>query len=214
MRGTTFYRQARAYPPVLPADEIVISAPPTIQATASGPLSWLQYLLPSVGMLGSLIFIFAYRTSLLFIIGGIAFAVCAIGSGILMGVIQRRTTKQQRKLQRNGYLDYLSRLRKRLFVLAKEQRLVSERLYPTYTKLAERVATRQYLWERRPSDLDFLSVRIGTGPGPLCCRLQLEQDSGQNFLTPFMPDLLTQAEALVHEYRYLDDLPAIISLRN
>ncbi|HEX7736279.1 MAG TPA: type VII secretion protein EccCa [Ktedonobacteraceae bacterium] len=214
MRGTTFYRQARAYPPVLPADEIVINSPPTIMAASNGPLNWLQYLLPAVGTMGSMIFIFAYRTSPLLIIGGAAFAVCSIGSGILMGFIQRRMTKQQRKVQRSGYLDYLGRVRKHLMVLAREQHQVGERLYPSYEELAERVEQRQFLWERRPSDLDFLSVRVGAGPGPLCCPLRLEQGDGQNFLTPFMPELLTQAEALVHEYRYLDDLPAIISLRN
>ena len=214
MRGTTFYRQARAYPPVLPADEIAVNAPPTMAAAANGALSWLQYLLPAVGTLGSMVFIFAYRTSPLFIIGGAAFAVCAIGSGILMGIIQRRTTRQQREIQRNGYLTYLERVRKHLTVLASEQRQVGERLYPTYAELAERVEQRQFLWERRPSDLDFLTVRIGTGPGPLCCPLHLEQGNVQNFLTPLMPDLLTQAESLIHEYRYLDDLPTLISLRN
>jgi S-DNA-T family DNA segregation ATPase FtsK/SpoIIIE len=214
MRGTTFYRQARAYPPVLPAEEIVVSAPPTMMATTSGPLNWLQYLLPAVGTLGSMIFIFAFRTSPLLVIGGAAFAVCSIASGILMGIIQRRMTRQQRRIQRSGYLDYLGRVRKHLMMLAREQQQVSARLYPTYPELAELVEQRQFLWERRPSDLDFLSVRIGTGPGPLCCPLRLDQGNGQNFLTPFMPDLLTQAEALVHEYRYLDNLPAVISLRN
>src|SRR5579875_1183682 len=156
MRGTTFYRQARAYPPVLPAEEIVVSAPPTMMATTSGPLNWLQYLLPAVGTLGSMIFIFAFRTSPLLVIGGAAFAVCSIASGILMGIIQRRMTRQQRRIQRSGYLDYLGRVRKHLMMLAREQQQVSARLYPTYPELAGLVEQRQFLWERRPSDLDFL----------------------------------------------------------
>lgn len=212
MRGTRFYRPARAYPPVLPGDEIVVSAPPVLQPAQTGILGWLQYLLPSVGMLGSMIFIFAFRTSPLLIIAGAAMGICMVGSGILMGFIQRRTLKKQRTFQRTSYLDYLSQLRKRLLFLAKEQRLVSARLYPSYEELAKRVEQRQYLWERRPTDLDFLNLRVGTGPGPLCCPLQLDQ-GGQNFMTQFIPDLRAQADALIDEYSYLDDLPAVISLQ-
>lgn len=212
MRGTRFYRPARAYPPVLPGDEIVVSAPPVLQQAQTGALGWLQYLLPSVGMLGSMIFIFAFRTSPLLIVAGVVMGVGMIGSGILMGFIQRRVLKKQRRFQRTSYLDYLAQLRKRLFFLAKEQRLVGARLYPSCEELAERVERRQYLWERRPTDLDFLTIRLGTGPGPLCCPLRLDQ-SGQNFMTQFIPDLRAQADALIDEYSYLDDLPAVISLQ-
>ncbi len=212
MRGTTFYRPARAYPPVLPTSEIVISAPPILQPTQSGPMAWLQYVLPSVGMLGSFVFVLAYRTNLLLIIAGAGIGVCSIVSGVVMGVIQRTTVKRQRKLQRTGYLGYLAQMRKRLLFLTKEQRLISARLYPSYEELVARVEQRHYLWERRPTDPDFLTVRIGLGPGPLCCPLLLDQSS-QNFMSQFIPDLRAQADALIDEYGYLDELPTLISLR-
>lgn len=211
MRGTTFYRPARAYPSALPSDTITISAPPVVQNIQTGPLAWLQYVLPSVGMLGSLVFIFAFHTSLLLILAGASFAVFAIAAGVLMGVIQRRIANKQRKQQRASYLDYLANLRKRLLVLAKEQRLVESRLYPAYEELVTRVERRQFLWERRPADTDFLSVRIGSGPRPLCCPLQLA--GARDFTVQFVPDLRAQAESLITEYSYLDDLPAVIPLR-
>lgn len=212
MRGTTFYRPARVYPAVLPSDSIVVSAPPILQAAQSGALGWLQYLLPSVGMLGSCVFIFAFRSSPLMIIAGGAMAVCSIASGILMGFVQRHSTKKQRKQQRASYLEYLSHLRRRLTFLAKEQRLVDSRLYPSYGELVNRVEQREYLWERRPADGDFLDVRIGGGPGPLCCRLQLDQNQ-QDFMVQYIPELRVQAESLINEYSYLDNLSATIPLR-
>ena len=130
MRGTTFYRPARVYPPVLPTDEIIVSAPPVVQPIQSGPMAWLQYALPSVGMLGSAVFIFAFRTNLLMIIAGGAMAVAAVSSGILMGFMQQRSAKKQRRRQRSSYLEYLTHLRKRLLFLAREQRQVDARLYP------------------------------------------------------------------------------------
>ncbi len=212
MRGTTFYRPARVYPPVLPVDDIVVSAPPVVQPLQSGPMAWLQYVLPSVGMLGSGVFLFAFHSSLLMIIAGCSIAVCSVASGILMGAMQQRSMKKQRRQQRASYLEYLTQLRKRLFFLAKEQRLIDARLYPSGEELVARVEQRTYLWERRPGDGDFLAVRIGTGPGPLCCRLHMDQ-SRQDFMVQYIPDLRAQAESLINEYSHLDNLAAIISLR-
>lgn len=210
MYGTKFYRPARAYPPMLPTDDIVIAAPPVVQNAQTGALAWLQYLLPVVGSLGSLIFIFAFRTNPLMIVAGGAMAVCAIGSGFLMGFVQRRMLKKQLKQQRTMYLEYLAHYRKHLLVLTQEQRRVNARLYPTYEELAKRVEQREYLWERRPSDVDFMGVRIGVGPGPLCRRLRL--DLGENMMVQFVAELRTRAESLVAEYGYLDDIPAVIPL--
>ncbi|HLI72081.1 MAG TPA: type VII secretion protein EccCb [Ktedonobacteraceae bacterium] len=212
MRGTTFYRPARVYPPVLPSDDIIVSAPPILQPAQSGAMGWLQYVLPSVGMLGSAVFIFAFGFNPIMIILGIVMAVSFVGSGIIMGVIQRHTVKKQRQQLRTSYLEYLTHLRKRLFFLAKEQRLIDSRLYPSYDELVARVEQRAYLWERRPADNDFLSVRIGSGPGLLCCRLQLDQGRS-DFSVQYIPDLRAQADALINEYSYLHDLSATIPLR-
>nr|BBH95310.1 type VII secretion protein EccC [Thermogemmatispora argillosa] len=212
-QATTFYRPARAYPPRLPSDEIVISAPPTLQPAQSGPLSWLQYLLPVLGSLGSIFFMFTFHTNplMMMISGGLGGFM--IMSGLIMGFIQRRTLKKQQQQQRSLYLDYLERVRKHLLWLAKEQRLVEQRLYPSYEELAERVERREYLWERRPTDFDFMMTRIGFGPGPLCCPLRLDMSSA-NFMVQYVPELRAQAEALVAEYSYLNDVAALIPLRS
>jgi S-DNA-T family DNA segregation ATPase FtsK/SpoIIIE len=192
---------------------MVVNAPPVVQNAKGGVLTWLQYILPSLGMLGSLVFIFTFRTNPLMILAGGSFVICSVGSGVLMAVIQRRMARRQRKQQRAGYLEYLALLRKRLVLLAKEQRVTASRIYPAAEDLVQRVEEREGLWERRPLDTDFLSVRIGVGPGPLCSQLTLDPGNG-DYMTQFVPELLTEAESLITEYRYLDDLPATISLRD
>ncbi len=212
MEPTTFYRPARAYPPVLPHDDIVVSVPPVVQLMQTGVLNWLKYMLPAVGGLGSLFFIVAFHSSLLLVIIGILISFAAVGSGVMMGVIQQSLYRRQRRQQAASYLEYLSFHRKYLQMLSAKQRLQDARLYPSYEKLADLVEQREYLWERRPTDLDFLSVRIGTGPAPLCRPLRLDLDPN-DFLTQFVPDLRAQAEGLISEFNYLDDLSATISLR-
>lgn len=212
MHGTKFYRPARAYPPVLPAGEMTINTPPVVQVAQGGAVAWLQYLLPVVGSLGSLLFIFAYGAmNPLFIVAGIAMAVCSVGAGVAMGFVQRHMQKKQRKMERTFYLEYLSQCRRRLFALAQQQRMMGLRLYPDYQELSYRVERREYLWERRPEDYDFMQVRIGLGPVELCNHVWL--DLGSNMMVQFVPELKTQAESLVTEYSYLDDMPALISLR-
>jgi len=211
MQGNTFYRPARSYPPLLPGNEIVVPAPPVIQASPRGIMAWLQYLLPALGGMGAFIFILAYPTNLFIVFAALLMGAAMIASGLAMGIVQRQQGKKQRKLQRERYLTYLSHLRKRLSMIEQEQYRVNARLYPSYREMEDLVGHGRYLWERRPADRDFTDVRIGLGPRPLCCPLRLDT-GGADFMIRFMPEMLTQAESLIAEYGYLDDLPATIRL--
>ncbi|HVU65820.1 MAG TPA: type VII secretion protein EccCa [Ktedonobacteraceae bacterium] len=212
MQKTTFYRPAREYPPILPTEEIVINAPPLLQPAQSGAMGWLQYALPAVGGLGSLVFVFAYHSNPLLIVAAGAMALCSLGSGLLMGIFQRRSNRRQLQQQRSSYLDYLTHLRKYLLLIAQKQRQVDERLFPSYEDLTRRALEGDYLWERRPTDADFLAVRVGQGPVPLCSPLRLDLGSSA-LMTQHQPELRVQAEALVSHYSYLDKLSAVIPLR-
>ncbi len=211
MHGIQFYRPVRSYPPVLPVNDLVLNAPPVLQPNQMGIVGWLQYVLPIIGGVGSLIFVFAFRGNLLMIVAGITIAVSSIGGGLAMGFAQRYTQEKQRKHERTRYLEYLAQYRIRLKSLAEKQRLISARLYPGYKELAHLVEQRTHLWERRPSDDDFLTVRMGLVPVPLSCRVSL--DLSTDITVQYIPELRSQAEALVAEWRYLHDMPALISLR-
>jgi len=208
---STFYRPARTYPPRLPSDEMVIMAPPTVQQKQGGFASWLQYLLPVVGGLGSMVFFVAFGSKPIVMIAIGIMVLASVGMGVTLGVQQRVSYKRQQKFERTTYLNYLTDCRTRLRTVAAQQRQVRTRLYPTVQQLETDVQQRNNLWERRLHDRDFLSVRLGTGPTQLCSPLRL--DLGSNPMVRFVPELRSQAESLVMEYSNLDDMPVAISLR-
>ncbi len=208
----TFYRPARAYPPPLPKDEIIITAPPPVQQRQGGALSWLQYLFPVVGGLGSMVFFIAFGSNRYILIAVIAMAFCSVGMGVMMGVQQRVTYRRQRKIERTTYLNYLVDCRTRLRSITKQQREVSTHIYPAPDQIEQSVFLQNTLWERRPEDRDFLSVRLGTGPTQLSSPVRL--DLGSNPMVQFVPELRSQAESLVAEFDHLDDMPVVVSLRN
>jgi S-DNA-T family DNA segregation ATPase FtsK/SpoIIIE len=209
--GTKFYRPARSYPSVLPINDVIISAPPVVQPTQTGVTSWLQYLLPAVGGFGSLIFVFAYRQNLLVMIAGVTIAFGSVGGGLAMGIVQRFSQKKQRTQQRKRYLDYLKQYQTHLEVLAERQHEVNKRLYPDYKDLPTLLEQRTSLWERRPADTDFLTVSLGTVPAPLC---RVSLDLSTDIMVQYVPEMRSQAEALVDKWRTLHDMPALISLRS
>ncbi|GCE10536.1 type VII secretion protein EccCb [Tengunoibacter tsumagoiensis] len=212
MHGTKFYRPARAYTEVLPSEQIVILAPPMLVPAQSGFANWMQFLMPVVGSMGSMVFMFAYRSNPLMIVAGVTMMICSIGGGIGMGIVRRSTQKRQTKQNSELYCSYLAQSRTRLRTIETRQRQVSTRLYPPYPQLAQQVHERLYLWERRPEDADFLDVRIGLGPVPLVSRVMVGVDP--NPMVQYMPELKALADSLVNEYLYLDDMPASIALRN
>ncbi len=213
MHGTRFHRPARAYPRRLPTDEIVVHAPPQLPPPdQGGAVSLLQYLLPLVGSLGSLIFVFAYHSNPLLIFAAIGIALLSVGMGFIVRFQQQRGIKGRQKTERDDYIEYLTRLRIQLREIARLQRLVNARLYPAPSKIAAGIVQRENLWERRPEDEDFLCVRIGSGSAPLCSPVRL--DLGTNPLMKYVPELRSQAETLVADYTYLDNATIVLPLRS
>ncbi len=211
--SSTFYRPARTYPPRLPTDEMVILAPPIVQPRQGGVASWLQYLFPVVGGLGSMVFFIAFRNNPFILIAVAVMVLCSVGMGVTMGVLQRVTYRRQQKFERTTYLNYLTDCRTHLRSVAQSQRQVRTRLYPVAQQIEADVLRRNTnVWERRPEDRDFLSVRLGTGPVQLSSPVRL--DLGSNPMVRYVPELRSQAESLVMEYSNLDDMPLVVSLRN
>ncbi|MGH2517157.1 MAG: FtsK/SpoIIIE domain-containing protein, partial [Ktedonobacterales bacterium] len=219
MHGIIFHRQARIYPDRLPEDEIVLVAPPATPQAQQGASSWLQYVIPIFGSLGSVAFILANpgagRSPILtFLIPGIA--VLTAGLSILGGVLVRRSQKKafarQIKNSRDKYTAYVETQANRLDAIARAQRAIGTRLHPDLPALAGFVARREYVWERRITDADFLLTRIGTGPVPLAAPVRIE--TGSNPLVDFDQEALSHARAVVGRYSQVENAPLAIPLRD
>ncbi|HET8913513.1 MAG TPA: type VII secretion protein EccCa [Ktedonobacteraceae bacterium] len=211
MASTTFYRSVRSYPEPLPKDVIKIDPPPAQAQKTGGTSALLQLLYPLSGMLISGLFIFTSVMrggNLYLIIGGICFIPLSVGIMFLANYIQRRSFKQKIKAERETYRRYLEGIERRIAEIGRRQRAWNTRLYPDLSNLVPLVEQQRFLWERRPADEDFLKVRVGLAPAPLCCSLEFQEDYRVNY----EQELLFTARELTTSKQYLDKQPQVISL--
>ncbi len=215
MHGTLFYRPPRAYPERLPEGEFLVAAPPTLQANQQGgAAAWLQLMFPLIGSLGSLGMILVFHTSILIVVISIGIALFSVVMGLVMRLQQQRTVKKRLKADRKRYQMVLEQQTTYLKDLAQRQQKVSAYLYPAASEIAAGLVSKARFWERRRSDEDFLHVRVGSGPLPLCCRVRLDLGSTPGAEYNYEPDLLAYARSIVAQYDHLESAPITIPLRD
>ena len=207
--GILVHRPVRAHPRPVPATPLTVAAPPTVGWAASPLAGWLQYLVPLVGSGGSVAFLFAVpgpRPGWLvaLVIGAAAASVVA---GLALRLVERRAARRARR----RYLAHLTRTAQQADHLAAAQLAVAEHLHPGPARLWTAITQTDRLWERRPTDPDFLTVRIGRGPVPLAAPARL--DASHDPLVEHDPELLSAAEELVGRATWLPDVPVPVSLR-
>lgn len=212
---TTFYRPVRNYPAPLPQDAFQIHPPPQLPQKQGGAAALLQFLYPLSGVLMTIVMVSMTMFNgnggkpniMLIVIEGciIPFSIVLM---FLSTFIQRRTVRQAHNAEKQTYKSYLQMIERRLREVVKLQSLFNARLYPDPQRLLGLVAERQVLWERRPTDEDFLSTRVGLAPTSLCCQIQFQED----FKTNYTQDLLQEARDLVTRYSHVDDQPLTIPL--
>jgi DNA segregation ATPase FtsK/SpoIIIE, S-DNA-T family len=207
--GILVHRPVRAHPRPVPATPLTVAAPPTVGWTAAPLASWLQYLVPLIGSGGSLAFLFAVpgpRPAWLvaLVLGA---AVASIAAGLALRLVERRAARRARR----RYLAHLTQTARQADHLAAAQLAVADHLHPDPPGLWAAIAPTGRLWERRPSDADFLTVRIGRGPVPLAAPARL--DGHLDPLAEHDPELLLAAEELVRRATWLPDAPVPIPLR-
>ncbi len=120
----------------------------------------------------------------------------------------RSKVKQVRKKWREGdkkYRKALSKLRKQLTAQADKQREVALITDPDPEVLEERIKERSHLWERRPEDPDFLSVRVGKGKRPFAITLQTPE-------IDVTEPLITEVQQLRDDFSVVKDIPCSVSL--
>ena len=206
------HRPVRAHPRPPPTGALTVASPPTVGRNASGLAGWLQYLVPLAGSAGSVAFLFAVpgpRPGWLvaLVVGA---AVASVAAGLALRLVERRTTRRARRRERARYLAHLDQTALQADRLAAAQLAAAEHLHPDLPLLWATVERTDRLWERRPTDADFLSVRIGRGPVPLAAPVRLDRPADP--LLEHDPELQAAAEQLVHRATWLPDAPVVVPL--
>jgi S-DNA-T family DNA segregation ATPase FtsK/SpoIIIE len=157
-----------------------VATPPAVAWSAPAAAAWLQYLVPLLGGAGSLAFLFAIpgprHPLLVAAVAGTAVASLALGVGLRL--IERRTARRARRRERSRYLAHLAQVAAAADHLAAAQLAAADHLHPDPPRLWALVCRAERLWERRPTDDDFLTVRVGRGPLPLHTPVRLDAAGG------------------------------------
>jgi S-DNA-T family DNA segregation ATPase FtsK/SpoIIIE len=204
-----FRRPARRQPPPEPRGEVVLESPPELPETVSGGgMSQTLTYLPMLAGAGA--------TALL-VKGSGGGPVTYLASGMMglsmvgmaLGGIGRGAGEKRRRLDgdRRDYQRYLQQVRRRVRTAAEQQRASALWHHPEPSALWC-VALGSRLWERRPTDGDFLAVRVGRGPQRLAVRLVTPETKPVEDLEPISAVSLRR---FVRAHGTVADLPAAIA---
>jgi S-DNA-T family DNA segregation ATPase FtsK/SpoIIIE len=206
-------RSERREGPEMPHGEIVLEPPPETPEAAGDALQQMLTYLPMLAMtFGMVAMMSGTGSGALRWVGGGALGL-GMG-GMALGQLARG--RGDRKIKMNGlrrdYLRYLGRVRCKVRRVAAAQRAALEWASPEPGELRWLVTGTDpaRVWERRPSDDDFGSVRLGTGTQHLAVRLIPPQTKPVEDLDPLCAGALRR---FIRAHARLPGLPVGISLR-
>ncbi|WFE25441.1 type VII secretion protein EccCa [Solwaraspora sp. WMMD791] len=202
------HRAARTGTPPLPQGRLTVAAPPT-DTSANGGVALITLLLPllsTIAMAGYMITI-GHRWM---VVAGIAFIVVSIVSTFGIRYQMSAHARRQRARQRIRYHQHLVGIRRDARGIAAAQRAAVAVAHPSPQRLLAIAWHRQRLWERRPTDPDFLWIRIGLGTGPLCVPVALSARADPMADTD--PQLAAAAEEVVQQVGTVGRQPGLIDL--
>ncbi|NJP98230.1 type VII secretion protein EccCa [Nonomuraea sp. FMUSA5-5] len=165
-------RPERRPSPKPPRGEILLESPPEIPEVQPAGLSGVLMYVPMLagGAAMALMFTAGGNSSPIMYVASGLFAVSMLG--MTAGQLGRNAGERKNRLNglRRDYFRYLAQIRKRVRKAAVQQREALEWSGPAPDTLWW-VAMGPRLWERRPRDEDFATVRLGTGVQKLAVQL-------------------------------------------
>ena len=214
MAVVTFARPPRSSPPPPPDGDVQIQPPPMAPPQRLERPAWWLVLPAVIAVLAALaLLITAQGGSALRLTAGLLFALCTLVLVGWYGWVLGAGRGRRIAARRTAYLRHLAEVRGRARRAAAAQRAAELWLHPPPQALASLIRTSR-LWERRPDDADFGSVRIGVGDRPLSVGLYpiaTPPRVGPQQLDPVSANLLRR---LLRAHRTVPSLPVVLPLRS
>lgn len=157
------YRRSPRLAVALHREEIALEKPP--QAGGPPQINWLSVLaMPAISIVLMLVLVLALGMSpIMLIMSGVMSAASAVIAIITYRKQKNRHGKTENVI-REKYQQYLSEVECRLKEAHARQKTVLEQSNPSPAECCRIAQEREpRLWERRPEDDDFLTVRLGVG---------------------------------------------------
>ena len=219
--STVLYRRpARRPPPAMPRGEVLFEQPPELpEAKAGGQLQRIFGILPMLGGVGAMAFMFGMggmgnmtggMQTMRMLSGGMM-AIAMFGTMITNMAGGGKGGERNREINnsRRDYLRYLAQLRSKVRQNANRQREGLEFRFPDPDSLWALPLCRR-LWERRPSDKDFSHVRLARGTQQFVMKLVPPETKPVEDLDPVSAGALRR---FVETYRRVPDIPVSMALR-
>src|SRR5258705_8922037 len=186
---------------------MVLPTPPEAQPRGAAS-AWLQMLLPLLGSMAMAGYMITFGRPLLIIIG-ILFVLVSIGTSVAMRTQSRNATRRAGKRQRARYGRHLLAVRASAREVAAVQRRYAALAHPEPDRLWGIVTTYERIWERRPTDPDFLHVAVGTGEAGLATPIQI--GTRLDPMAEYDWNSLNAAQKLVERMGRAADQPTVVA---
>jgi S-DNA-T family DNA segregation ATPase FtsK/SpoIIIE len=209
MSRVWLHRPARALPPAVPDQLVMLPPVPQDSQQGSAGSSAMTLLLPIMSSVALAAYMVSNGKPVLIIVG-VSFVLCSVGGGVLMSQRTRSGRRKTKDRQRARYLDHLAEVRQTARQVAADQRLAAAWVYPSPERLWAIARRRRRVWERRPADPDFLHVRLGLGEGPLAAPVQMSPRMDP--LADYDPQILAAAQRHAARLGRVGRQPAVIDL--
>lgn len=207
------YRRSPRTQEEMPHEDIVLAAPPSKGQRYEKQRGLFGSIASSAAMVGSSLFM-----------GGAASAamLAAKASMLIMPATSianetsaskrgKRKAQAYEKLREARFGNYLNEQRARILSVANQQKKIISDENPAPVQCIDIVnKLNRNLWERTPSDRDFLDVRLGMGYEELCVKVK---DRSEVFGIEIEDDDAKAMSAmLAEESKYVDNIPVRVSL--
>lgn len=208
MTKPLFHRPTRVTSAPAPPEPELIPAPPSLED--QGGTMPLQFLLPLIGALSSVIMMVVLRNGqpLFLVLAAVIFVVAVVG-GLGFALSSRGRAARKARSRRELYLDYLERLRADLRERGHQDRAAALAVHPAPDGLVEIMRNPARRWERRRTDADHLSARLGLAARPWFALTVAAQESP---LEPADPILQREAEIVARTLDAVPEMPITANL--
>ncbi|MDD4729782.1 MAG: type VII secretion protein EssC, partial [Dysgonamonadaceae bacterium] len=194
----------------IPTGEIEIQAPPNLGTKPE--INWLTVLLPPISMI-------LIMVSVVLFTGGNPVSLMYTAPMSLMGIMvsllsyrsQKKKHIQKEHLRLERYNEHLQETIKEIEDKIRAQFKALSLAHPDTKECMDIVHNAERrLWERKPLDDDFMSLRLGSGIMDFNVQLRIPKQT----VHLDDDDLLNKPQEIADKYRYLKDAPIIFDMLN
>ena len=205
------YKRSPRMQQKLPSEDIILAAPPASHRKYEKSRGVIASLFGSGAMFGASMLTGTMSPALLAArAASLVMPISSVASSGSNDKKRKKSLEQYEAMRHEKYGAYIDEQKARIEAIARIQREILTEENPDPEICIENVAhLNRSLWERMPSDRDYLDVRVGMGYEKLCVNVKSRTDS--NGFQLESDEVRELTDKIIEETRIVDNVPARIS---